>query len=82
MTDQKRDFANGRCCVFQPFDKGDFDKRYDDVLVPAIEAAPSETRPVSGGLPGGTAGWAERMKLWPIIRADNEVSSTRVDGAG
>jgi hypothetical protein len=26
----------GRCCVFQPFDKGTFDKRYDDVLVPAI----------------------------------------------
>lgn len=40
MTDKKpKDYANGRCCVFQPFDKGDFDKRYADVLVPAIEAA-------------------------------------------
>lgn len=30
---------NGRCCVFQPFDKGPYDKRYDDILVPAIKAA-------------------------------------------
>jgi len=30
---------NGRCCVFQPFDKGAHDKRYDDTLAPAIEAA-------------------------------------------
>lgn len=29
----------GTCFVMQPFDKGEFDKRYDDVLVPAIEAA-------------------------------------------
>jgi hypothetical protein len=42
MTDKKRDFAKGRCCVFQPFDKGDFDKRFEDVLVPAIEAADLE----------------------------------------
>ncbi len=43
MADDKtRVYANGRCCVFQPFDKGDFDKRYDDVLVPAIEAADLE----------------------------------------
>jgi nucleoside 2-deoxyribosyltransferase len=28
-----------RCFVIQPFDKGPFDKRYADVLVPAIEAA-------------------------------------------
>jgi hypothetical protein len=43
MADRKaRNYANGRCCVFQPFDKGDFDKRYDDVLVPAIEAADLE----------------------------------------
>jgi hypothetical protein len=28
-----------RCFVVQPFDKGPFDKRYDDVLAPAIEAA-------------------------------------------
>ena len=39
MADNAKTYANGRCCVFQPFDKGDFDKRYDDVLVPAIEAA-------------------------------------------
>ena len=43
MTDKKpKNYANGRCCVFQPFDKGDFDKRYDDVLAPAIEAADLE----------------------------------------
>ncbi|HTS57339.1 MAG TPA: hypothetical protein VMH03_07320 [Terriglobales bacterium] len=30
---------NGRCCVFQPFDKGAHDKRYDDIIVPAIKAA-------------------------------------------
>src|ERR1700722_7642938 len=35
-------YPNGRCCVFQPFDKGDFDKRFDDVLTPAIEAAGME----------------------------------------
>ncbi|HEY4759037.1 MAG TPA: hypothetical protein VIH42_00510 [Thermoguttaceae bacterium] len=29
----------GRCFVIQPFDGGPFDKRYDDVLVPAIEEA-------------------------------------------
>jgi hypothetical protein len=43
MSDKKRDYANGRCCVFQPFDNGgDFDKRFDDVLSPAIEAADLE----------------------------------------
>jgi hypothetical protein len=31
-----------RCFVIQPFDGGKFDKRYDDVLVPAIEAADLE----------------------------------------
>jgi nucleoside 2-deoxyribosyltransferase len=31
--------TNGRCCIFQPFDKGPYDKRCDDTLVPAIEAA-------------------------------------------
>jgi hypothetical protein len=30
---------NGRCCVFQPFDKGPFDKRYEDTLAPAITSA-------------------------------------------
>ncbi|MGJ5818780.1 hypothetical protein [Paludibaculum fermentans] len=30
---------NGKCCVFQPFDKGPFDKRYEDTLAPAIKAA-------------------------------------------
>jgi hypothetical protein len=32
-------YPNGRCCVFQPFDKAEFDKRFDDILFPAIEAA-------------------------------------------
>lgn len=31
-----------RCFVIQPFDKGPFDKRYDDVFVPAIEKAALE----------------------------------------
>ena len=31
-----------RCFVIQPFDKGQFDKRYDDVFVPAIEKAGME----------------------------------------
>lgn len=30
---------SGTCFVMQPFDKGEFDKRYDDVLVPAIRAS-------------------------------------------
>jgi hypothetical protein len=29
----------GRCCVFQPFDKGPHDKRYEDTIAPAIETA-------------------------------------------
>lgn len=33
---------NGRCCVFQPFDKGPYDKRYDDTIAPAIKAADLE----------------------------------------
>jgi hypothetical protein len=33
---------NGRCCVFQPFDKGPFDKRYDDTIAPAITTAELE----------------------------------------
>ena len=32
----------GRCFVIQPFDKGAFDQRYDDVLAPAIKAADLE----------------------------------------
>jgi nucleoside 2-deoxyribosyltransferase len=31
--------SNGRCCVFQPFDKGPHDKRYTDTVAPAVEAA-------------------------------------------
>jgi hypothetical protein len=42
MASSKKSYPNGRCCVFQPFDKGDFDKRFDDVLAPAIEAAGME----------------------------------------
>lgn len=34
--------VNGRCCVFQPFDKGPHDKRYQDTIAPAIEAADLE----------------------------------------
>ena len=30
------------CFVIQPFDGGPFDKRYDDVIVPAISAADLE----------------------------------------
>jgi nucleoside 2-deoxyribosyltransferase len=30
---------NGRCCVFQPFDKGPYDKRFDDTIAPAIKSA-------------------------------------------
>ena len=33
------------CFVIQPFDKGPFDKRYDDVLDPAIRAALLEPVP-------------------------------------
>src|SRR5436305_5889608 len=29
----------GRCFVIQPFDKGAYDKRYEDVIVPAIQQA-------------------------------------------
>jgi hypothetical protein len=32
-------FPAGRCCVFQPFDKGPFDKRFDDTIAPAIKDA-------------------------------------------
>lgn len=28
-----------RCFVIQPFDNGEFDKRYDDILAPAIQKA-------------------------------------------
>jgi nucleoside 2-deoxyribosyltransferase len=34
--------VNGRCCVFQPFDKGALDKRYEDTVAPAIVAAELE----------------------------------------
>jgi hypothetical protein len=33
------DAADGRCCVFQPFDKAAHDKRYEDTIAPAIVAA-------------------------------------------
>lgn len=29
----------GTCFVIQPFDKGAFDKRYAEILAPAVEAA-------------------------------------------
>ena len=32
----------GRCFVMQPFDKGPFDQRYEDVLTPAIKNADLE----------------------------------------
>jgi hypothetical protein len=31
-----------RCFVIQPFDKGPFDKRYHDVIAPAVKAAELE----------------------------------------
>jgi nucleoside 2-deoxyribosyltransferase len=34
--------SNGRCCIFQPFDKGPHDKRYEDTIAPAIRAAELE----------------------------------------
>ena len=34
---------NGRCCVFQPFDKGPYDKRYEDTIAPAILATNMES---------------------------------------
>ena len=40
---EAKDYKNGRCCVFQPFDNGgDFDKRFEDTLAPAIEEAQME----------------------------------------
>ena len=34
--------GNGKCCVFQPFDKGPHDKRYEDTIAPAIREATLE----------------------------------------
>lgn len=31
--------AAGTCCIFQPFDDGPFDKRYDEVVAPAVMSA-------------------------------------------
>ena len=42
MQQTEKSYPNGRCCVFQPFDGGDFDKRFDEILVPAIEASGME----------------------------------------
>jgi hypothetical protein len=38
---QSQEFVSngGRCCVFQPFDRGPHDKRFDDTVSPAILAA-------------------------------------------
>ncbi len=33
---------DGRCCVFQPFDHGAHDRRFDDTIAPAIKAADLE----------------------------------------
>jgi hypothetical protein len=30
---------NGRCCIFQPFDNGPHEKRYTDIIEPAVKAA-------------------------------------------
>jgi hypothetical protein len=30
---------NGRCCIFQPFDNGPHEKRYADIIEPAVAAA-------------------------------------------
>jgi hypothetical protein len=37
--DRSKEHTMATCFVIQPFDGGTFDKRYDDVFVPAIEAA-------------------------------------------
>lgn len=42
MSAAKKSYPNGRCCVFQPFDGGEFDRRYDDILAPATENAGME----------------------------------------
>lgn len=42
MPSPKKSYIYGRCCVFQPFDGGEFDKRFDDILAPAIEDADME----------------------------------------
>jgi hypothetical protein len=39
METRPKNYENGRCCVFQPFDRGDFDERFDDIIAPAIERA-------------------------------------------
>ena len=30
---------NGRCCIFQPFDNGPHEKRYTDIIEPAVRSA-------------------------------------------
>ncbi|MCX6602796.1 MAG: hypothetical protein NTV52_04305 [Acidobacteria bacterium] len=38
--DAIKNYTKGRCCVFQPFDNGlAFDKRFDSIIAPALEAA-------------------------------------------
>ncbi|GAG06220.1 unnamed protein product, partial [marine sediment metagenome] len=35
--EEEKEIKMGKCFVMQPFDKGPFDKRYEDVIVPAIK---------------------------------------------
>lgn len=63
---------NGRCCVFQPFDKGPYDKRYDDILAPAIREAGLEPYRVDRD-PGATIPidtLHDEIKLATICLAD------------
>jgi hypothetical protein len=41
MPFKKGEKYMGTCFVIQPFDGGAFDKRYDDIFVPAIKGAKS-----------------------------------------
>jgi hypothetical protein len=59
---------NGRCCVFQPFDHGTFDKRYDDTLVPAIREAGLEPYRVD----------RDESAVIPMDTLHDEIKSSRI----
>lgn len=56
------------CCIFQPFDNGPFDRRYDEVLAPAVKAANLEPYRVDRD-PSATV---------PIERLHEQVQSSAV----
>jgi hypothetical protein len=42
-SDVSDSFPHGRCCIFQPFDSGgEYDKRYDEIIDPAVRDAGME----------------------------------------